>query len=64
MAESKGVWYDTKASKVVESQPEEGVQLVAPGVEPTQDELNRVEVYKGGGNTDDDQTVTTKSAKK
>lgn len=46
MASSKGVWFDTKAGKVVESQPEEGVQLVAPGVDATPDEQARVDAYK------------------
>lgn len=30
-----GVWFDTKARKVVKSQPEEGIQLAAPGAELT-----------------------------
>lgn len=46
MAGSKGVWLDTKTGKVVEAQPEEGVQLVAPGVEATPGELAVVERYK------------------
>jgi hypothetical protein len=29
------VFFDTKNQKVVESQPEEGIQLVAPGAELT-----------------------------
>lgn len=29
----KGIYVDTKSGKVVRSQPEEGVQLVAPGEE-------------------------------
>lgn len=32
-----GVWVDTKTGKVVESQPEEGIQLVAPGATVTPD---------------------------
>lgn len=65
MAESKGTWYDTKAGKVVTSQPEEGIQLVAPGVEATPDEQARVDSYKGGGADGTvDQTVTTKTASK
>lgn len=59
MAASKGVWLDTKTNKVVESQPEEGVQLVAPGVEATPDELARVELYKAGVPAEP-KTVTTK----
>lgn len=63
MANDSGVWFDTKADKVVKSQPEEGIQLVAPGAEPTPDEQRRVDVYSG--NADDaDATVTTKSTKK
>ena len=46
MATSKGVWFDTKTGKVVESQPEEGVQLVAPGVEASPDDQKRVDTYK------------------
>ena len=46
MAASKGVWLDTKTGKVVESQPEEGVQLIAPGVEATPDEQARVDALK------------------
>lgn len=48
MAAHKGVWFDTKAGKVVESQPEEGVVLLAPGVEPTPDDERRVAAYKAG----------------
>jgi hypothetical protein len=61
VAGSKGVWFDTKAGKVVESQPEEGVQLVAPGVEATAAEQAAVDSYKSGGNTVE--TVTTKAVK-
>jgi hypothetical protein len=63
---NSGTWYDTKAGKVVTSQPEEGVQLVAPGVEPTADEKSRVEAYKSGANADTtvDATVTTKTGSK
>lgn len=35
MAENKGKWLDSKTGKVVDSQPEEGVQLLSPNVEPT-----------------------------
>lgn len=28
---SSGVWWDLKTEKVVESAPEEGIQLIAPG---------------------------------
>jgi hypothetical protein len=71
MAESKGVWFDHKTQKVVSSPPESGVQLVAPGVEPTPDELATVERYKQAGVSEKkadapaaDKTVTTKAASK
>lgn len=55
MAESKGQWLDTKTGKVVSSQPEESVQLVAPGSEPTPADLARVEALKSatGGDKKD-----------
>ena len=62
MATSKGVWFDTQTQKVVTSQPEQGLQLVAPGVEATPDDEARVEAYKAGGNAEP-QTVTTKTGK-
>lgn len=58
MAASKGVWVDTQSGKVVESQPVEGVQLVAPGVEATPDDERLVQRYKDGGSSEP-QTVTT-----
>lgn len=63
MAASKGVWFDTKSGKVVESQPEEGVQLVAPGTEFTPDAERLVEVYRSGGKPEP-KTVTTTTASK
>lgn len=63
MANDSGVWFDTKAEKVVKSQPEEGILLVAPGAEPTPDEQRRVDVYSGKVD-DADETVTTKTADK
>lgn len=42
-AKPKGVWLDTVTSEVVETPPERGVQLVAPGVDPTPDDLARIE---------------------
>lgn len=63
MAVSKGVWFDTKAGKVVESQPEEGVQLVAPGTESTPDAERLIESYRSGG-TSEPKTVTTKTVSK
>lgn len=62
MADSKnGVFYDTKAGKVVESQPEEGIQLVAPGAEITPDAQARIDAYKSGDNAAPE-TVTTDAA--
>jgi hypothetical protein len=37
MSDSKGVWIDSRTGKVVTTQPEEGVQLHAPGTEMTPD---------------------------
>lgn len=45
MAES-GAWIDTKTGKVVAKQPEEGVQLIAPGTEPTDAQRAYVEEVK------------------
>lgn len=64
MAENKGVWLDTKTSKVVTSQPEEGVQLISPDVEPTPNELAVVEATKAALSGDSEaQTVTTQTVK-
>jgi hypothetical protein len=48
MAEAKntGTWIDNKTGKVVTSQPEEGVQLIAPGVEVTPDDQRAVDAAK------------------
>lgn len=62
MAVSKGVWLDTKSGKVVESQPEEGVVLVAPGTESTPDAERLVAQYRSGG-TSEAKTVTSKTVK-
>jgi len=62
MAAGKGVWFDTKAGKVVESQPAEGVQLVAPGIEASDADLALVDRYKEGGSAEP-ATVTTKAVK-
>lgn len=43
---ASGTWLDTKTNKVVTSKPEEGVQLVAPGVEATPDELANLDRVK------------------
>lgn len=37
-----GAWFDTKANKVVDARPEEGVQLISPDVEPTPAEVEWV----------------------
>ena len=64
MAASKGVWLDSKTGKVVESQPEEGVQLVAPGVEATPDEQARVDAYKAAVAEEKSPAKTVKTADK
>lgn len=66
MAESKnGVFFDTKANKVVESEPEEGVQIVAPGAEITADLQADIDRYKdAAAGKSEPQTVTTDSVKK
>lgn len=62
----KGQWIDNKTGKIVSSQPEEGVQLVSPNVEPTPDDERAVENAKkaAAGDSDDAKPVTTKSASK
>lgn len=64
MAENKGAWIDNKTGKVVTSQPEEGVQLVSPNVEPSAQDEAVVEAAKAAlaGETAD-KTVTSKSSK-
>lgn len=59
MANDNGVWFDTKAGKVVKSQPEEGVQLTAPGVETTPDDQRLIDLYSGNAD-EGDKTVTSK----
>lgn len=58
-----GVFFDTKNQKVVNSPPEEGIQLVAPGGEITDDvqaDIDRwTKVEKG--EVDEPQTITTKA---
>lgn len=60
-----GVYFDTKAGKVVEKQPEEGIQLVAPGGEITAAVQARIDNYNAAasGDTAVPQTVTTDSGK-
>jgi hypothetical protein len=61
----KGQWIDSKTGKVVSSQPEEGVQLISPNVEPNPDDERAVEnAKKALAGDSDDKTVTTKSASK
>ena len=63
MAENKGSWIDSKTGKVVTSQPEEGVQLVSPNVEPTPDDEAAVQRAKDAlAGQADAETVTTKKA--
>ncbi len=48
MADTKsGVWFDSKSRKVVKSQPEEGIQLAAPGAEITPDVQASIDQYEG-----------------
>lgn len=57
-----GVFFDTKNQKVVESQPEEGVQIVAPGGELTKavnDDIARWRDVENGV-VSEPETVTTK----
>lgn len=65
MADSKGKWFDTKTERIVTSQPEEGVQLVAPGVDEGPATKVVVEQYEAIVNGDDssDKTITTKTGK-
>ena len=64
MAESKGMWLDTKTNKIVTSQPEEGVQLLAPGREATPAELAHIEGVKASlkDEPDEPKAVTTAAA--
>lgn len=60
-----GVFFDTKANKVVDSQPEEGVQIVAPGGEITADaekEIERWRDVEAGNPAPVAEAVTTESA--
>lgn len=41
-----GVFFDTKSNKVVNSMPEEGVQIVAPGGEITVEVQKDIDRYK------------------
>jgi hypothetical protein len=43
-----GKFLDTKEGKIVDSQPEEGVQLIAPGVVVTPEHKSTVERYETG----------------
>lgn len=46
MTISTGVWFDLKSQQVVDSPPEEGVQIVAPGAEETPALLAEVQRYR------------------
>lgn len=63
----KGVFFDTKNSRVVDGPPEEGVQLVAPGGELTDAAKAEVARYRRdmevGGEPSEPETVTTASVK-
>lgn len=60
-----GVFFDSKNQKVVESPPEEGVQLVAPGGEITSAIESDIERYRDieNGIVRPVETVTTKASK-
>jgi hypothetical protein len=59
-----GVWFDTKARKVVESEPEEGILLAAPGAELTPTVNATIEQYRSvDEDATDPNTVTTATAK-
>lgn len=65
MAANKGTWIDTKTGKVVTSEPEEGVQLISPNVEPTPADEAAVEAAKAAAAGDTEvETVTTKTTSK
>lgn len=66
MAENKGTWIDTKTGKVVTSQPEEGVQIVSPNVDPTPADEAAVEAAKASVAAEPApaKTVTSKTASK
>lgn len=58
-----GVFWDSKNLKVVDSQPEEGVQIVAPGTEVTANaeaEIARWREVESGAPSEPE-TVTTES---
>lgn len=61
-----GVFFDTKNQKVVEKQPEEGVQLVASGGEVTDEVQADIDRWKDveNGVVSEPETVTTKSVSK
>lgn len=62
-----GSWIDSKTGKVVTSQPEEGVQLVSPNVEPNPNDEAAVQRAKdalkaeaeGGDGGGDSETTTS-----
>lgn len=61
---SKGAWWDSKAGKVVASEPEEGVQIVAPGMELTDALKAELDRYKAGVADETlPDAITTESAK-
>ncbi len=64
MAKNDGVYIDTRTGKVVESQPEEGIQLVPPGGEITKSRQAVIDRYKeaAAGTESAPKTVTTRRA--
>lgn len=61
-----GVFFDTKNQKVVDSQPEEGVQIIAPGAVVTAALQADVDRWKDveTGTVRAPETVTTQAVKK
>lgn len=60
-----GVFFDTKNQKVVQSPPEEGVQLVAPGGEITPEAQADIDRYTDieNGVVREPETITTDSVR-
>lgn len=56
---SEGVWLDGEG-RVVETPPVSGTQLIAPGVEPTPEDLERVERFRAAQPAAPIETATVK----